>query len=63
MGLKRQIERLRELVCSQAYYCDDCKYAIHGDWNDYADEYDNWCPFDNVIKAAEYRAKEGAGND
>jgi hypothetical protein len=59
MGLKRQLERLRHWACPQAYDCLDCKYAIHGDWNDYADEYDNWCPFENVIKAAEDRAKEG----
>lgn len=59
MGLKRQIETLREWACSQAAYCQDCKYVIHSD----LDEYDDWCPFDYVIQAAEDRAKEGAGND
>lgn len=50
MGLKRQIERLLHWACPQADDCHDCKYAIHGDWN--------WCPFDNVIRAAEDRASE-----
>ena len=62
MALKRQIERLRHWACPQAYDCRDCKYAIHGDWNDYADEYDDWCPFDNVIRAAEDRAKARENN-
>ena len=59
MGLKRQIERLRKWACSKANYCQDCKYVIHSD----LDEYDDWCPFDNVIRAAEDRAKEVQDND
>lgn len=59
MGLKRQIERLRKWACPQADYCQDCKYVIHGD----LDEYDDWCPFDNVIRAAEDRAKEVEHNE
>ena len=53
MELSKQIERLREWACPRADYCEKCKYAIeaaHGtEW---------WCPFDNVIRAAEDRAKE-----
>ena len=48
MGLKQQIERLRRWACSQADYCDDCKYVIHSD---------------NVIRSAEDRAKEVQDND
>lgn len=58
MGLKRRIETLKEWACSQAHDCCDCRYAIHGVWNNDVEEYDDWCPFDNVIKAAGDRASE-----
>ncbi len=55
MGLKRQLERLYELVCIGEANCHKCKYALEDS------DYYYLCPFDNVIQAAEDRAKESEG--
>ena len=63
MALKRQLERLYEWACNKSNYCDTCKYAVDCGWDDYTDEEMYVCPFENVIRAAEDRAKEGKKND
>ena len=57
MGLKRQIERLRHWACEKVN--DDCRMCnfVIDDGDIYYSHY--CCPYDNVIKAAEDRAKEG----
>jgi hypothetical protein len=57
MGLKRQIETLKEWACEKAKQdCYYCEYSIRDD------VIGSVCPFYEVIKAAEDR-KEGTGND
>ena len=58
MGLKKQVEKVYDWACNKNYYCDTCRYAIDGGWNDYNDEEDYQCPFERVIQAIEDRAKE-----
>lgn len=51
MGLKQEIETLREWACEKVKYdCYNCEYSTF-------DEYD-CCPFNVVMQAAEDRAKE-----
>ena len=54
MELARQIERLYEWACIGEFNCEKCRYSVEAA---YGTEW--WCPFDEVIKAAEDRAKEG----
>lgn len=51
MGLKRQIETLKEWACEKAKQdCYHCEYSLD-------DEYD-CCPFSRVLESAEDREKE-----
>ena len=50
MELSKQIKRLYEWACIGEGNCEDCKYAVEAA---YGTEY--WCPFDDVIQAAEDR--------
>lgn len=56
MGLKRQIETLKEWACDKANNdCYNCDYSVFDEWD--------CCPFARVLESAEDRAKEGEKND
>ena len=60
MELKQQIEHLQEWACEKAN--NDCKRCIFSiDGGDYY-SHNYYCPFDDVITAAEDKAKEESEN-